>query len=601
MKLAAKITNRLRREVRHGVTYARAVIFKTQPNDRNVLRAWNSNHRQIEECLEEWAYAKPVFLREDLAEDPSNFSVPQGSIAIFGHPCPLKLPELWHRDPLTQQKWPGDVHFTRFSVFHPSQDGVTDIRRLWEVGRFAWAMPWAQAYRRTDDSHHLEAWSCCVSDFIQANPPEWGPHWLNAMEPALRALHWCRQMSVLFAAEHGVKTFVRSEAAPMILHSLLAHGRYIRAHLEWTPFGRTNHYIADLLGLLGIAVFVPQFKESAEWRRLAIQRLQHEIDIQTDVDGFHAEASTAYHHFATEIYLMAAALDKPHQLGFSPHFHSRIRQMLDVDRALRGPEKIDPQIGDDDSGSMHLPAPLTRISDEPPFQSRALRSSGIYILRSPLLACHVACGSNGQQGVGGHAHNDKLSFTLRVGGVPLLVDSGTFCYSANLQERDRFRSTEMHNTIRVDHLEQNLFVDWRKLSDRTRARCTTWKDSPENTLFVGEHSGYQPHRITHRRTFELQKKSHHLTVVDEITGFGAHVYDFYLHLAPRVLREHVRVDGHIVHIPGGTLHLPEGIPVLITESTCSPLYGCKSPSLCLHLHFSRDNSFKLAWEFVAAV
>ncbi len=58
----------------------------------------------------------------------------------------------------------------------------------------------------------------------------------------------------------------------------------------------------------------------------------------------------------------------------------------------------------------------------------------------------------------GHVHNDKLSFELQVNGIDLVKDPGTYSYSANLEERNEFRSTKAHHGIVVEGIEQNKWL-----------------------------------------------------------------------------------------------------------------------------------------------
>lgn len=627
MRLALKVFNRLRREVRHALSYAKAQIINTQLTEGAVVAGWKSSsgraHPTMKDCIEEWVGARPVLLSADLDGTTNTPDLVKradllvhGPITILQNPCSLRPPNLWHEDPQTHQVWASQVHFTRYNVFHSSHDGITDIRRLWEIGRFGWALPLAQAYAVTHEETYFQAWNDYVQSFLDRNRPEYGPHWLNAMEPAIRAIQWCRALTIFLS-----KSRLPSEPLPGlprpygILHaalpSLLSHGRYIASHLEWTPYGRTNHYIADLVGLLALAAFIPQFKESARWRRLAVRHLSHEIEVQTDRDGFHAEASTAYHHFAVELYAVAAALDREHNLGFPQRFHERVQQMAQVDLTIRGHENLDPRIGDDDSGTLHLPTRLIRPTSEtrPPtqllpsatatetnqFNSHALGVSGIYILRSPSLTCFVSCGPNGQEGVGGHAHNDKLSIVVHAAGQPLIVDSGTYCYSADVRTRDLFRSTRMHNTLMVDETEQNELQDWRKLTDRTHAQCTAWRDSAYETFFSGQHQGYS-HVGIHRRVIQLDKVRHRLNILDEIETHGIHQIDFFLHLSPTIRREQVKLEAQRVSLPGASLSFPPDLALTLEEARHSPIYGLQVSSLRLHGRMRSVGKVSLAWE-----
>jgi len=610
MRLASKISNRLRREIRHAAAFLRAKWGDTRPGERDVLMSWHRSPppENLQGCVEEWLGSRPCLFGCDtppVAEVPSVLQeakrILAGKIIIFDQSCDLNSSNFWHEDPRTRQPWPADVHFTRFRIFHPSRDGITDIRRLWEAGRFGWALPLARAYAATGDPAYARAWCEHAESFIRANPPEFGPHWLNAMEVALRAIQWCQALSLFFRAP-------RSEfhAPNSLLPSLLAHGRYIRRYLEWTPRGRTNHYIADLVGLLTLSVFVPQFREAAECRRFATSELEREIEAQTTPENFHDEASTAYHHFVVELYTLVTALDREHHLGFSSRFCKRVEQMNETDMALCGPEDIDPRIGDDDSGALAVADWGTSSSKRSGSVSRrtssvSFHSSDIYILRSEAISCHVACGPNGQQEVGGHAHNDKLSVVIRLQGREIVVDSGTFCYSADIAARDRFRSTAMHNTIMVDGQEQNPLEDWRMLQDRTRAKGLLWKDSANETVFQGEHSGYAEIGVIHRRTVRLDKRRPRLIFLDELEGRSEHSFDFYLHFAPWLTREEIRLENSRVELPGAEILFPgdpEKPPMELLDTFYSPIYGQQVPNLTLHLRIRTVGGWRLSWEMI---
>ena len=53
----------------------------------------------------------------------------------------------------------------------------------------------------------------------------------------------------------------------------------------------------------------------------------------------------------------------------------------------------------------------------------------------------IDAGPVGMKGRGGHGHNDCLSFEAVLDGVPLIVDSGAYVYTASVEWRNRFRST----------------------------------------------------------------------------------------------------------------------------------------------------------------
>ncbi|MCP4049324.1 MAG: hypothetical protein GY730_01270 [bacterium] len=97
---------------------------------------------------------------------------------------------------------------------------------------------------------------------------------------------------------------------------------------------------------------------------------------------------------------------------------------------------------------------------------------GIYIFISDRIHLTFSAGSNGQKGTGGHAHNDKLSLELNIDGDDIILDPGTYLYTPLPKIRNKFRSTESHNSLIVSGEEQNQWVNGFKglfsMFDQTR-------------------------------------------------------------------------------------------------------------------------------------
>src|SRR4029078_8113870 len=84
---------------------------------------------------------------------------------------------------------------------------------------------------------------------------------------------------------------------------------------------------------------------------------------------------------------------------------------------------------------------------------------GLYLYKTSRIFLAIRCGSIGQRGNGGHAHNDQLSFELNVDGLDFLIDPGTYLYSPIPSRRNEFRSTGMHNPLRKMGAEQNPWLE----------------------------------------------------------------------------------------------------------------------------------------------
>ncbi|WP_418626572.1 heparinase II/III family protein [Anaerosinus sp.] len=99
---------------------------------------------------------------------------------------------------------------------------------------------------------------------------------------------------------------------------------------------------------------------------------------------------------------------------------------------------------------------------------------GVYIFKSKYLYMTVRCGEVGQNGNGGHCHNDQLSIELRINGKDIIRDPGTYLYTALPDRRNEFRKTKSHFTIIDEEIEQNRWLIGRNglfsiLNDKTRA------------------------------------------------------------------------------------------------------------------------------------
>ena len=109
-------------------------------------------------------------------------------------------------------------------------------------------------------------------------------------------------------------------------------------------------------------------------------------------------------------------------------------------------------VADLDMQKYHFPKPKELVSA---LRCYPYEGMGLYIFKSPHLYMTVRCGEIGQNGNGGHAHNDQLSLTLRIDGEDIIVDPGTYLYTPLPERRNEFRATAAHFTIQKEGMEQN--------------------------------------------------------------------------------------------------------------------------------------------------
>lgn len=209
---------------------------------------------------------------------------------------------------------------------------------------------------------------------------------------------------------------------------------------------------------------------------------------------------------------------------------------------------------------------------------------GLYIFCSDRIHLTFRCGPVGQNGNGGHAHNDQLSLTLTVDGAPILIDPGTYLYTPFPTRRNTFRSTRMHNTIATLGVDQN--------ETREDALFSMPERSSARLLFiheqgcVAEHTGFGP---AHRRELFIAKSS--VRIIDICPIKDAVLC---LHLMPGVQAWLLDgMKGVSLSIGAVTVNIQSNTGRWrLAKSLYSPAYGWLEPSLMI---IAEDFEERIEW------
>ena len=553
-------------------------------------------------------------------------------------PCSLG-PEIdWQRDFKSGYRWDPRTYYTK--VRYGNTPGV-DVKVPWELSRFQHLGTLGKAYWFTGNERYTAEFIRQVTHWIGHNPPQFGVNWACTMDVAIRAFNWLWG-GVFFRHSPQVTPAFRRELA----RSLLAHGRHIMTNLERGSDGITsNHYLADLVGLAGLGLACPAFREAEAWRGFALEEIFREIERQVYPDGGDYESSIPYHRLVTEMFLAVAILCRQNGISAPEAFCQRLENMLDFTRWYTKPNGLAPQVGDADDGRLHILADYgtwdprdhrhllatggalfgredlwgaagekteeaiwlhggSRFpggrSPLPSPESRAFPETGIYLMRQGGLYLLIACNPVGTRGLGNHKHNDLLSFELHADGQDLLVDLGSFVYTSDPAWRNRFRSTAAHNTVMVDGQEQNRFGEGSLFWLRADAtpRCLAWDVGPEEDVFAGEHDGYArlADPVIHRREIRLRKAARTVEIADHLRGAGRHAFAWNFTLAPGVrLRpagdSHWELTGRtataLLHLEGiGPRGTRDALRGEVAEAFVSPRYGVMEKTTALRFHLS---------------
>lgn len=541
-------------------------------------------------------------------------------VDFLGSGPALLGPEIdWQRDFKSGYRWP-TVSYLELEVTRLNDE--SDAKVPWELSRGHHLLTLSRAARLFEDNRFANEFEAQLGAWLDANPPGVGINWANPMEVAIRAVNWVWAVRTLEAWRS-----IDADLRQRISSSLQTHARHIALNLEGSPYLRSNHFLADILGLLILGWALPADQAARGWFDTAHRHFEREIRTQVLPDGVGFEASTSYHGLSLEMFLLALHVGELGGRPFSHAYRSRLEKMLSFSAAIRQPCGRIPLFGDGDSGRI-LPAgfdrppnldpvlwlgaaalPGTRHLDSPPNEEvawtfglpawsevirsvraaeppTAFRDGGFYVLKGGGVHAVVRCGGVGQNGNGGHSHNDQLSYVF-ADTRPLVVDSGTYAYSFDPDSRNRFRSTAAHNGVMIDSTEINPIRsdDLFSLPARARIRVEGWEDGPAFARLVATHDGYRrlSGRPLHRRTFVLEKATGRLNITDEITGSGVHEAVGRVHLAAKAEVQGRDNGGLLVALNGARFRISWwGVREVEVEDTLiSDRYGVRERSLVI--------------------
>jgi hypothetical protein len=366
----------------------------------------------------------------------------------------------------------------------------------------------------------------------------------------------------------GDDSRVRDDAFLLpVAAALEEHLEFVEAHLEDEGAVPNNHLLANAVGLWVVSALFPALPGASPRRARAGRILSKRVRTQVNADGTSFENSIGYHLWVTELLTLAfvAAGEEA-----SAPFSQRLKAMFFWPLSYCSQSGLAPQLGDNDSSRAlpfcdrpsayhgHLPSVGAALFNEEEFKregdvladeavwllgaaglerweslaprakeaSRVSEAGGWAVLRSAPTVVTASIGGNGQRGVGGHSHRDKLSFELHHRGIRLIADPGSPSYGRDRALRRAYRSTLVHNALALDGEEMAPLLVERPFSlpAELRAGVEHFSDTAETAELCASHSGYRrlaaPAVV--RRRWVLGKKEKFLSICDWVVGVGTH-------------------------------------------------------------------------------
>lgn len=568
MRSRAEVAFRVRQEI------ANLLLLGTRPGFSGEIGAslLLPDGRAVADALRGSEYARRV---EALADD------------ILAHRFPVLGIEVetggeihWRRDYVHDQE-SGMAYFRRIPYLDFS--AVGDHKVVWELNRHQHLVLLAQAFLLTGRITYAREIFAQLESWFEQNPFQRGINWASALEVAFRALSWTWVYH--FTAAEMPDDFRRR-----FLTELYRHGRHLSENLS-VYFSPNTHLLGEAAALHALGKLFPDFPKARAWVVRGNEIVTGQLGFQVKPDGSHFEQSTYYHVYALDFFLLHYLL-----AGRPIEFEPVIKSMAEFLFSLLGPARQIAFLGDDDGGRLFHPygerdqfgrATLTtcgllfdheewigteiegaeqsvwwmgpevlrrlKQTASKAAGARLFPDSGMAFLDAGDLHLQMDCGPFGWGGAG-HSHSDTLSVLLWKGSEAVLVDPGTYTYMGEPKERNWFRGSVAHNTVRIDGLNQGRAAGPFRWASKPEVKLTAWEPSGGLIEAVCRYDAF-----SHQRRVVLS--ADRLLVVDQIEGPAEkeHVCEQIWQLGPGANR----------------VRFTSSAPVERTVSEFSPAYGAK--------------------------
>jgi hypothetical protein len=307
----------------------------------------------------------------------------------------------WHIDFKSGHRWSPTAWY--LDAFPPPPLGA-DVKVPWELGRLQHLPQLAAAARLSDHGavgfapaeRYRAEFRNQTLDFLARNPPRFGVNWACTMDVGIRVANLLLAHDLFVSGGESFDEQFERE----FIRGVWDHARHIAENLEWSPTVRSNHYLANVVGLLFAAAYLPSNPQVEAWLAFSVQELIRAVGEQFRPDGANFEASTCYHRLSGEMIAYGTAIvlglptekrrslqsyDKrlaprrPHlnaaplpvysspfddnsTTPFPPAYWDRLKKIFDFTTAVTKPSGELVQVGDNDAGRFCKPVPRCELS-----------------------------------------------------------------------------------------------------------------------------------------------------------------------------------------------------------------------------------------------
>lgn len=459
------------------------------------------------------------------------------SSPLFGwHQVKLDHIPNWHQSVLSQQTLSdNNKHWSLISDF---DSGIGDIKGIWELSRFSWAITFASNYLQSGDQKYLTRLNEWIGDWSLNNPANQGVNWKCAQEASLRVLHLASAAKILGAIETtgNTCTFVEQHLKRILPTTGYAIGQ------------DNNHGTSEAAALYVGGSWLkhnghqPDF--ATHCTKVGLSLLANRAKRLIMDDGSFSQYSVTYHRLMLDTYsfvevwrktlkleslpapiyqkLKAATLwlssmtdfkcgdapnlgtnDGAHILNFSHAEYRDFKPSVELAAQLFLNKTC---FDSDECSQVRKLFDLTSISPMKTSKNQTFKNGGFSLLGDDNAWCVLRVPRFKFR----PSQADILHLDLWVDGLNILRDGGSFSYNTEAKWLDYFSGCQSHNCIEFDGRPQMpkvsrfLFGQWPQYSRFVQNDNTT---NLEYTDWQG---------VRHNR--EISLNANQLTVKDQFSG-----------------------------------------------------------------------------------
>lgn len=552
--------------------------------------------------------AQGVFFESYTAGPPMSHLTPRKDW-VLGMGChfgrPVALPETANGDPPDWFKSPGrnaradsETPWWKIPDF---SEPLGDIKPVWELSRFDWALVFAQR-ARGGDCLALDKLNTWLADWASHNVPYRGVNWKCGQEASIRVMHLAMAARILFG-DPGPSEMPLTPALRDLLHT---HLQRIAPTMAYA-IGQSNNHATSEAAALFIGGSFLGGAQGEVWAATGRRWLEERSRALVLADGTFSQYSASYHRLMLDTYCFAETWRRAKNLPeFTPELRTRMAAATDWLEQLTDAETGDgPVLGSNDGAHLialtdlgyrdfrpsvqmastlfrgtaaYAPGPwdaqlswmgiVPAVELTPALKSRSFDDGGLHVLRAgPAVAYLRYPRYKFRPG-----QADALHCDLWIGGTNILNDAGTYSYNVSDADTAYFNGAEGHNTISFDgrdqmpRLSRFLYGDWLKAE---QVKTVHTADDGSVTAAAGYCDAFG---ARHNRSVLLSHDS--VCVTDRLSGFFEKAV-LHWRLAPNDWT----LEGNVLRGMGITLTLSCSTPlegIRLTQGEQSRYYLQKS-------------------------